>query len=108
MSNATRTPPHTVTADTSHTFALRWYAVGRLVWAHKLDHLSVEEARDFRYQFGSVWDLVKTMLGHRDVRTTIDVYLEPFRSLDVEVLLEQAGEESVAGLVMALVRGNPR
>jgi site-specific recombinase XerD len=91
-----------------HSFALRWYAVGRLVWEHKLDHLSVEEARDFRYQFGSVWDLVKTMLGHCDVRTTIDVYLEPFRSLDVEVLLEQAREESMAGLMTALVRGNPR
>jgi hypothetical protein len=43
------------------------------VWEHKLDHLNVEEARDFRYRFGSVWDLVKTMLGHCDVRTTIDV-----------------------------------
>jgi integrase len=90
-----------------HSFALRWYAVGRLVWEHKLDHLDPSEARDFRYQFGSVWDLVKTMLGHRDVRTTITEYLEPFRSLDIELLLEQANEESVAGLVAALVRGNP-
>jgi integrase len=91
-----------------HSFALRWYSVGRLVWEEKLSHLSVEEARDFRYQFGSTWDLVKTMLGHRDVRTTVNVYLEPFRALDVELLLEYAGEESVAHLVAASVRANPR
>jgi integrase len=91
-----------------HSCALRWYAVGRLVWESKLDHLDAEQARDFRYQFGSVWDLVKTMLGHRDVRTTVNVYLEPFRALDVELLLEYGREESVAHLVADLVRGNPR
>ncbi len=61
-----------------HSFALRWFAVGKLIWAQRLGRLSEEEARDFREQFGDHWHLVQTMLGHRRVETTKEVYLEPF------------------------------
>jgi hypothetical protein len=35
-----------------HSFALRWYAVGRLIWDRRLAHLTEDEQRDFRVQFG--------------------------------------------------------
>lgn len=85
-----------------HSFALRWFSVGKLVYSSRLAHLSDEEARDFRVQFGDTWHLVQTMLGHRRVETTRNVYLEPFRSLDVEVLLGQAQGLPVAGLMVEL------
>ncbi len=46
--------------------------------------------RDFRAQFGDTWYLVKTLLGHADVTTTMDVYQEPFRDLDVSLLIAHA------------------
>ncbi len=73
-----------------HSFALKWFAIGKLVYSAKLGHLSDEEAQDFRAQFGDTWHLVQSMLGHASVETTKSVYLEPFRSLDVEVLLAHA------------------
>ncbi len=36
---------------------------------------------DFREQFGDTWSLVQTMLGHSDVNTTRNIYLEPFIGL---------------------------
>lgn len=56
-----------------HSFALRWFAVGKLASALQLQHLSEEETRDFRAQFGDTWHLVQTMLGHRSVETTKNV-----------------------------------
>ncbi|MCT7365033.1 hypothetical protein A7G45_19355 [Mycolicibacterium llatzerense] len=85
-----------------HSFALRWFSVGKLVYSSRLGHLSDEEARDFRVQFGDTWHLVQTMLGHRRVETTRDVYLEPFRTLDVEVLLAQTQGLPVSGLLAEL------
>jgi site-specific recombinase XerD len=82
-----------------HSFALRWFSVGKLVYLSKLAHLSEEEAHDFRAQFGDTWHLVQTMLGHRRVDTTKDVYLEPFRNLDVEILLAQAQGLPVSELI---------
>jgi integrase len=68
-------PLHTASAERSHTFALRWFAVGKLASASRLQHLSEDETRDFRAQFGDTWHLVQTMLGHRSVETTKNVYL---------------------------------
>src|SRR5439155_15749986 len=67
-----------------HSFALRWYSVGKLLYDARFAHLDAEELRDFRVQFGDTWQLVQTMLGHRSVTTTMEVYLEPFRHLDVQ------------------------
>jgi hypothetical protein len=59
-------------------------------------------------QFGDTWQLVQTVLGHRSVTTTMDVYLEPFRHLDVELLLEQAAGIPVADLLEAACQAHPR
>ncbi len=91
-----------------HSFALRWYSVGKLLYDARFAHLDGEELRDFRVQFGDTWQLVQTMLGHRSVVTTMDVYLEPFRHLDVELLLEQAVGIPVAALLDAVWRTHPR
>lgn len=53
-----------------HSFALRWYAVGKLIKYSRLGHLSAGEQRDFREEIGDVWHLVQTMLGHHNVETT--------------------------------------
>jgi site-specific recombinase XerD len=79
-----------------HSFALKWFSVGKLVNSARLGHLTEDETQDFRAQFGDTWHLVQTMLGHARVETTKNVYLEPFRKLDVELLLAQADGFPVA------------
>jgi len=91
-----------------HTMALRWYSVGKLLYDARFAHLDAEELRDFRVQFGDTWQLVQTMLGHRSVITTMDVPLEPFRHLDVELLLEQATGVPAAALLDAVWRQHPK
>jgi hypothetical protein len=46
-----------------HSFALRWYSVGRLLYERNFAHLSDDEMSDFRAQFGNAWDLVQMLLG---------------------------------------------
>lgn len=74
-----------------HSFALRWYSVGKLLYDVRFAHLDGDELRDFRVQFGDTWQLVQTLLGHRSVTTTMDIYLEPFKHLDVELLKQDNG-----------------
>ncbi|MBT2405864.1 MULTISPECIES: site-specific integrase [unclassified Streptomyces] len=91
-----------------HSHALRWYAIGKLVYATRLGHLAEDERRDFREQFGDTWHLVQTMLGHRSVETTKNVYLEPFRALDVEMLLAHADGFPVEAFMAEVFTGHPR
>ncbi|MGI8677638.1 MAG: site-specific integrase [Jatrophihabitans sp.] len=91
-----------------HSFALRWYAVGRLLYEARFAHLTAEETRDFRAQFGNTWDLVQMLLGHRDQRTTKDVYLEPFRSLDMELLFLHAADTAVPEIMATLFEQDRR
>jgi hypothetical protein len=79
-----------------HSMALKWFAIGKLAHAARLGHLAPDEASDFRAQFGDTWHLVQTMLGHRRVETTKLVYLEPFQTLEVELLLAHADGFPVA------------
>lgn len=90
-----------------HSFALRWFAVGKLIKYSRLSHLSADEQRDFREEIGDVWHLVQTMLGHRTVETTRDVYLEPFRSLEVETLLTHADDSLVKAFMADVFADNP-
>lgn len=102
---ALRATPHHL----RHSFALRWYSIGRLAYERRFAHLDEEEAKDFREQFGDVWDLVATMLGHRNPMTTKEHYLEPFRSLDIELLLvHAAAEESVSRFLAAYLADHPQ
>jgi integrase len=87
--------------------ALRWFAVGRLAYERRFAHLSEEEARDFRVQFGDTWDLVATILGHRSPETTKRHYLEPFRALDVELLLQHAQQAAVEGFLASYLADHP-
>lgn len=91
-----------------HSFALRWYAVGRLIWDRRLEHLTEEEQRDFRVQFGDTWQFVQTLLGHSHPQTTADIYLEPFRSLEVELLLECAAQLPLSALMRAIFESDDR
>ncbi|MGY4543651.1 site-specific recombinase XerD [Arthrobacter sp. UYNi723] len=91
-----------------HSFALRWYAVGRLVWERRRAGAGSDRLEDFREQFGDTWSLVQTMLGHLDVNTTRNIYLEPFIGLDVEFLLAHSGDELSRDGVLAFLRSDPR
>jgi integrase len=91
-----------------HSFALRWYAVGRLLWDRRLAHLTENEQRDFRAQFGDTWQFVQTLLGHAHPQTTVDIYLEPFKSLEVGLLLECAAELPLSGLMRAIFETDSR
>ncbi|MFD4248016.1 hypothetical protein ACFWP3_41555, partial [Streptomyces sp. NPDC058525] len=91
-----------------HSFALKWYAIGKLVHAARLGHLDADERKDFREQFGDTWHLVQTMLGHRSVETTKEVYLEPFRTLEVEMLLAHADGFPIETFMAKAFAGHPR
>jgi integrase len=91
-----------------HSCALRWYSVGRLAYEHRFGHLSEEETKDFRAQFGDTWDLVATILGHRSPETTKQHYLEPFRALDVELLLQHAQQAAVERFLASYLADHPR
>jgi hypothetical protein len=91
-----------------HSFALKWYAIGKLVHSARLGHLSGDERADFREQFGDTWHLVQTMLGHRRVETTKNVYLEPFRTLEVETLLAYTDGFPAAAFMAEVLAGHPR
>lgn len=90
-----------------HSFALRWFSVGMLVYSSRLAHLDEDQARDFRTQFGDTWHLVQTMLGHRHVETTKNVYLEPFRALSVQVLFAHAEGFPVAEFMAQAFASHP-
>lgn len=85
-----------------HSFALRWYSVGRLLYDKQVAHLSADETRDFRHELGSTWDLVQLLLGHMDQRTTKEVYLEPFQALELELLLMHADNSEIPDLMAAV------
>ncbi len=87
--------------------ALRWYAVGRLAYERRFGHLSEQETKDFRVQFGDTWDLVATILGHRSPETTKRHYLEPFRALDVELLVQHARGAAVDGFLASYLADHP-
>ncbi len=91
-----------------HSFALRWYSVGRLLYERQVAHLNAEEVRDFRAQFGDTWYLVKTLLGHADVTTTMNTYLEPFRDLDVSLLIEHAHGGALSALMASMFAAHPQ
>ncbi|WP_229878010.1 site-specific integrase [Streptomyces humidus] len=89
-----------------HSMALRWFSVGRLLYERRFAHLDADELLDFRAQFGDTWQLVQTLLGHADVSTTMDVYLEPFRDLDVSLLIEHAHGAVLAELMAEMFAGH--
>ena len=102
LSNFTATP-HML----RHSCALRWFAIGRLAYEKRFAHLTEDESRDFRQQFGDTWDLVAAYLGHRNPETTKRFYLEPFRALDVEILLQHAQDSAVQAFLADYLADHP-
>lgn len=49
--------------------------------------LTAADRRDFAQLYGDPWWLVKTLLGHRDVETTKEHYLNPVMHLQLESIL---------------------
>ncbi|MCV7288150.1 site-specific integrase [Mycolicibacterium wolinskyi] len=90
-----------------HSFALKWFSIGKLVYMARLGSVGEESANDFRSQFGDTWHLVQTMLGHARVETTKNVYLEPFRNLDVEILLAHADGFPLKEFLAQVFRQHP-
>jgi len=94
-----------------HGFALRWYCIATFVAWQRTAMLTEEERRDFRNQLGDVWFLLATLLGHRSVETTRQVYLEPFQALQVEhliALMDADDRTALERLVETLGAGEPR
>ncbi|GAA2440551.1 site-specific integrase [Mycolicibacterium llatzerense] len=81
-----------------HSFALRWFSVATFVAWERMSGLTVAEQRDFRNQLGDVWFLLSTLLGHRSVETTRNIYLEPFQSLQVDQLVAVMDSDDRAAL----------
>ncbi len=90
-----------------HSCALRWFAIGRLAYEKRFAHLTEEETKDFRQQFGDTWDLVAAYLGHRNPETTKRIYLEPFRALDVEILLQHVQDSAVQTFLADYLADHP-
>jgi integrase len=81
-----------------HSMALRWYCIATFVAWQRTELLTRQEQRDFRNQLGDVWFLLATLLGHRSAETTREVYLEPFKALEVEQLVAVMDADDRAAL----------
>lgn len=90
---ATRTQPHTASADTSHTFALFMLVALHHVMDVRLG-LTPQERRDFRLLYGDPWRMVQDLLGHADVETTRSIYLAPVSDLQLDSLISSPAAKS--------------
>ena len=87
-----------------HSFALRWWAVGveRLLRSQDDPH-----AR--RFDLMDPWVLVQHLLGHRSPETTRDIYLEPAREVEIDLMVEGDDGIGTRDEVLAFVAGrSPR
>lgn len=94
-----------------HGFALRWFCIATFVAWQRTGMLTEREQRDFRNQLGDVWFLLATLLGHRSVETTREIYLEPFQALQVDqlvALMDADDRSALERLVETIGLGEPR
>ena len=69
-----------------HSFALRMLVT--LIYAHERKMgITPAERREYRHIFGDPWVLVQTLLGHANLETTRECYLEPVSGLQVDLFL---------------------
>lgn len=88
-----------------HSFALRMLMT--LIYAHdRRMGITPEERREFRLVFGDPWVLVQTLLGHANLETTRQCYLEPVSGLQVELFLneEDLEKSSIEDLMTRVAR----
>lgn len=91
-----------------HSFALRMLVT--LIYAHERKMgITPAERREYRHIFGDPWVLVQTLLGHVNVETTRDCYLEPVSGLQVDLFLnDDVGEDaSIADFITHIAATAP-
>ena len=70
-----------------HSFAFKWFCFFESTYHLRLQHLTEEERRDYRDQFGDTWFLIATLLRHADPNITRRYYLTPFQDIHVDAML---------------------
>lgn len=91
-----------------HSFALRMLVT--LIYAHERKMgITPAERREYRHIFGDPWVLVQTLLGHVNVETTRDCYLEPVSGLQVDLFLndDAAEDASIADFITHIAAAAP-
>ncbi|MGI5453523.1 site-specific integrase [Streptomyces sp. CA-249302] len=74
---------------------------------HALDGrlgLTPTERKNYEETYGTVWTMVKDLLGHRSEITTREIYLEPVRGLQIESLLNDTDNPNNTDLFAELSR----
>jgi integrase len=85
-----------------HSFAFRWFCFFEVTYHLRLEHLSDEQRRDYRAQFGDTWFLIATLLRHADPATTRRYYLTPFQDVHVDAMLALMDPEERQTLIARL------
>lgn len=91
-----------------HSFALRMLIT--LMYAHERRMgITPAERREYRLIFGDPWVLVQTMLGHANLETTRNCYLEPVSGLQVDLFLNEdpAEDASIADFITQIAAAAP-
>jgi site-specific recombinase XerD len=83
-----------------HSFALHMLVQAQR--AFLLPGLSREQQERYQRLFGNPWHLVKDLLGHSDVKTTMDHYLQPLTGLQLEYVLT-AEDDRTEGVGLSVV-----
>lgn len=92
-----------------HSFALRMLMT--LIYAHdRRMGITEAERREFRLIFGDPWVLVQTLLGHANLETTRQWYLEPVSGLQVELFLndDDLEQSSVEDLITRVAQASSK
>jgi site-specific recombinase XerD len=91
-----------------HSFALRMLLTAFHQFDRRMD-LSEEQRLENRYLFSDPWVLVQTMLGHANLSTTRNCYLEPVQGLQVDMFLnEDDDDDSIQDLLRRIAQTSPR
>ena len=78
-----------------HSFALRMLVT--LIYAHERKMgITPAERREYRHIFGDPWVLVQTLLGHANLETTRNCYLEPVSGLQGDLFLNDDAAENAS------------
>lgn len=85
-----------------HSYAYRWFCFFETTYHLRLQHLTVEERKDYRNQFGDTWFLISTLLRHKDPVTTKKHYLAVFQESHVDAMLALMDQEQRAILTERL------
>ena len=92
-----------------HSFALRML----VTLMHTFDRrfgLTPQEREEYRKLFGDPYVCVQMMLGHRSRETTENIYLEPVKGLQVELFLNDHGDddELASALISRIAQASNR